>query len=157
MAGLNGEDGASDGGVEGVRDVLVGANVGRDTDVLEEGRERDEGARVGEGEGVLARGDRVVTEGGGEELDVGRLVLRDLKDTAADPVGEASLGKVVVVELGETLGVVGGLEVLEGEGVLEDLEVGDGGSALEGVGDDRGGDGDTGSEERGDSSELHCV
>jgi len=126
VAGLGGEDSTGDGGVEGLSDILVGADVGRDTDVLEEGREGDEGLDVGEGEGVLARGDGLVTKGGREDLDVGRLVLGDLGGAAADPVGEAGVLEVLRRELGEGLRIVGGLEVLKGEGVLEDLDVGDG-------------------------------
>lgn len=86
-----------------------------------------------------------------------RLVLGNLRKTATDPVREASLGEVIGGELGETLGVVGGLEILEGEGVLEDLEVGGSGSALEGVAGDGGSDDRAGSDERGEGEELHCV
>ena len=46
MSGLGGEDGGSNGDVGGVRDVLSGTSVGGDTDVLDQGGERDEGLDV---------------------------------------------------------------------------------------------------------------
>lgn len=42
VSGLGGEDGGGDGEVSAVRDVLSGTGVGRDTDVLDQGSERDE-------------------------------------------------------------------------------------------------------------------
>lgn len=46
MSSLGGEDGSGDGDVGGVRDVLSGTGVGGDTDVLNQGSERDEGLDV---------------------------------------------------------------------------------------------------------------
>jgi len=46
VSGLGGEDGSGNGNVGGVRDVLSGTGVGRDTDVLDQGSERDEGLDV---------------------------------------------------------------------------------------------------------------
>jgi hypothetical protein len=46
VSSLGGEDGSGNGDVGGVRDVLSGTGVGGDTDVLNQGSERDEGLDV---------------------------------------------------------------------------------------------------------------
>ena len=61
------EDRPSDGQVRFVRDGTGGADVGRDTNTLEYGREGDEGLGIGVGEGVGSLFDSLCTEGGGEE------------------------------------------------------------------------------------------
>jgi hypothetical protein len=154
VTGLDGEDRSSNGAVKRVSDVLVGTDVGGDTNVLEEGREGDEGLHVGEGEGVLAGGNGVVTEGSGKKLDVRALVLGDLRDTSSDPVGVAGGLEVGSGELGKSLGVVGGLEVLEGEGVLKNLKVG--GLGRSGLSGNGGSDREASSDEGGESEQLHC-
>lgn len=70
------------------------------------------------------------SKGRRQERDVLLLVLCDLLEALADPRGEAGLGKVVRVELGEGAGVERVLKVLQGQRVIEDLDVcGDGGQA----------------------------
>lgn len=84
VAGLGSEDRAGDGDVGLLGDAGSGAEVGRDTDVLDEGREAKEGLDVGHGELVRAGLDGSGAEGAREEGDVLGFVLGDLRDTVAD-------------------------------------------------------------------------
>ena len=96
-------------------DVLSGTGVCTDTDVLDHSSERDKRLGVGVGAAresahssrrkkarshdsqlVGARLNRVVTESTREEGDVLGLVSGDLGDSASDPVGESSAGKVIL-------------------------------------------------------------
>lgn len=80
---------------------LVGTGVSADTDVLDGVSESDETLGVRVREGVLTGLDGLVTQSGGKEFDVGSFVLRDLGDTASDPVGETGVLEVVGGELGK--------------------------------------------------------
>ena len=63
---------------------------------------------------------RGVAEYRRKRVDVALLVLADLLEAAAGPLGEAGVGEVVLGVVGEGLAVEGVLEVLEGEGVVQD-------------------------------------
>lgn len=72
---------------------------------------------------VLAWLGRVIAEGALQELNMGVLVLADLREPRADPRREAGLLEVAVAVLGESAGVERVLEVFEGERKLQDVGV----------------------------------
>lgn len=161
VARLSGEDRTGHSHVGGLGDARGGAEVGRDTDVLDDGREADKRLDVGDAKVVGAGGGGSGTERASEDSNVLGLVAGDLLNAVADPVGvagrgEVGLGKLVEVLRGSApdshheqetnLVVEGVLEVLQGQGVLEDLHVGDGGALGGGRSEGRGG------EERGSGS-----
>lgn len=116
------------GGLDAVGPVERGerARVRGAADALDGLREVDERAGVGEGEGVVARlGDRRVggVERGGEERDVAHLVVADLDDAVADPLGEVLALERIGAELVERFGVQGNLGVLERERELHDRSI----------------------------------
>jgi hypothetical protein len=81
VQGFGYEDRTGDGQVVFAGHQRGGAEVGRSSDALDYGREGDEAARVGVGEGVLAglnRGDAGGGQGAGEQLDMLFLVMRDV-------------------------------------------------------------------------------
>ena len=59
-------------------------------------------------------------EGGGKEVDVVALILGDLLQVGVEGRVEASVGKLLLGELLQTLAVEGVLEVLKGQSVVED-------------------------------------
>jgi hypothetical protein len=99
VSGLGGEDGSGNGQVSGVGDGRSSTEVGRDTDVLDDGSQGSERLDIGDGELVGTRLGSSVSESTREELDVLGLVAGDLGDSASDPVGEASGLKVLGREL----------------------------------------------------------
>ena len=121
MSGLGSEDGTGNGHVGGVGDGTGGTEVGRDTDVLNEGGETDKRVDVGDGELVLARLGGSVSDGPREESDVLGLVLSNVLNSVSDPVWVAGAHEVVLRELGEVGGVEVVLEVLEGQSELENV------------------------------------
>jgi len=78
VTSLNSEDRSSSGDVVGVGDISSSSEVGRDTDVLNDLGETEEGLNVGVGEGVLAAlrrvGDTGSLESGSQEGDVSGLI-----------------------------------------------------------------------------------
>jgi hypothetical protein len=101
VSGLGGEDGSGNSEVGGVGDGRGGTEVGRDTDVLNDGSQGGEGPDVGDGELVRTRLGGSVSESSGEDGDVRSLVLADLRDSSSDPVGETGGLEVLGRELGE--------------------------------------------------------
>ena len=72
---------------------------------------------------VLARLGGVLADGGLEELDVRRLVLGKLLETAVHPGLEAGLLEVLHGVVGQGAGIEGVLEVLESERELEHVDI----------------------------------
>ncbi len=108
VTSLGSEDRAGDGHVRGLGDGGCGTEVGRDTDVLDRGGEAHEGDRVNDrGERVGAWLGGSVAKGAGEESDVLGLVLGDVGDTIADPVGITGLHEIGLGELAKLGGVSG--------------------------------------------------
>ena len=114
VAGLDGEDRAGDGKDLGVLDQRRGAEVGRDTDVLEDAGRGKQGLRVSEGgaEVVLALLHGLgagLGEGAHEQAGVGGLSLADLDnvferalvDAHGGSVGESLDGLLVEFSLQE--------------------------------------------------------
>lgn len=99
VSSLGGEDGSGNGNVGGVGDGRSGTEVGRDTDVLNDGGQGGEGPDVGDGELVGTRLGGSVSESTREDLDVGLFVSSDLGDSSSDPVWETGVGKVLGREL----------------------------------------------------------
>jgi hypothetical protein len=123
VARLNGQD-RGGGGQVGLRhDVGGGAEVGGNTNALEDrgGGKEALHARHAEVVGALLDGDGAGGgQGRGQEGDVGRLVAADGLDAVVDGRVVAGGGEVGLGEVGETLLVEVVLEVLEGQGVVED-------------------------------------
>ena len=68
---------------------------------------------------------RLTLKSAREERDVGSLVSSNGLEVVVDGRVEASVGKVLLAELLETLAVEGVLEVLKGQSILEDVGIGD--------------------------------
>ncbi|CCG85186.1 protein of unknown function [Taphrina deformans PYCC 5710] len=99
------------------------AGGGRHSDTLEHRGEGDKGLDVGVWEVVDTLRDGRGTgceQGGGEEVDVGRLVLGDLLQILVEGRIVPGGGKLSLGKVGQTLSVKGVLEVLQSEGVVED-------------------------------------
>lgn len=124
MSGFDGENGAGNAQNGGVLEERSGAQVGGDTDVLEDGGGLDHGGGVGEAKLVLAGLDgldAVLGERGLQERDVLGLGLANLLEVGNLDVVEAEGLEVGVGELGETLTVEGLLEVFQGQGTVRDV------------------------------------
>lgn len=124
VARLDRQDRASGGEVVLVDNGRSSAEVGADTNTLEDGRDGDERGRVSRGEGVCALGGGGGTgsgQGAGQEADVRVLVVGDLLEVGVEGVGEASGSEGLLGVVLETLAVEGGLKVLQGQGVVEDV------------------------------------
>jgi hypothetical protein len=104
VSGLGGEDGSSNGNVGGVGDGRSGTEVGRDTDILNDGGQGGERPDVGDGELVGTRLGGSGSESTGEDLDVGLFVFTNLGNSSSDPVGETGVGEVLGRELLEAGG-----------------------------------------------------
>lgn len=100
MTSLGGEDGTGNGDVGGLGDGGSGAEVGRDTDVLNERSGGEERLGVGDtGELVGARLGGGGSERTREERNVLGLVLGDLLETVSDPLGVTGLLEGLLVPL----------------------------------------------------------
>ena len=109
MAGLGGEDGACDGDVRSLGDHVGRAEVGGDTDVLDDRREAHEGLGVDDrGEGVGAWLGRGGSERAREESDMLSLVACDVLDSVADPIGVTGFLEVGLGELAKEMAVEAG-------------------------------------------------
>jgi hypothetical protein len=122
VAGLDGEDRASISKVGWVGDGGSGAEVGSDTDTLEDGGEADEGLGVGGGEVVGALGSGGGAKGLGEEGDVSCFVRGDFHQVGVEGVREAGGNELGLGVVGQTLTVELILEVLEGKSIVKDVD-----------------------------------
>lgn len=122
MPALDSQDGPGGGQVVLVQDLTGGAEVGANTDALEDAGDSQELDHGGHGEGVGAFFGGAGAEGGGEEVDVRLLVAGDLGQARVGVGGQAGGGEVALGELGQAFAVEGCFEVFEGEGVVEDLD-----------------------------------
>lgn len=116
MESLGDEDGAGRGQVGLGGDVGGGAEVGRDTETLNDRGGRDEGLGGGETKVVGASLDGRGTGGGQAGLEVGDmslLVVGNVLELVVEVGGEVGGGEVVNGPLGEGLLVEGVLEVLK--------------------------------------------
>ena len=154
VTGLDGEDGASGGEVGLARDVGGSAEVGRDTDTLEDRGSGEEGLDAVVAELVLALSDGLSTgllESRGQEIDVSLLVRANALDVVVESLVEASVLKSLLVVLLETLAVEGVLKVLKSQSIVQDGGIINLGSTLGGssVGQASGEDGS------GNLGEMH--
>lgn len=148
MTSLRGEDATSSGEDNLVGDRTGGAEIRRNTDVLDDGAQGGELVRsavraTGEGEHmdaihwvrenvqfVLAGRDKLVGGGAGHgsedrlnNFDVVGFVVGDLLKASTDVRREAVVGEILGFELHEGIAVERVLEVFEGEGEVEDLGI----------------------------------
>lgn len=155
VASLDGEDGASGGEIGLVHDGGSSAEVGGHTNTLEDGGSGNEALDISDTEVVDTLGDGSnlgALEGGGQEADVGGLVLGNLLDVAVEGGIEAGGGEVGLREALKTIAVELVLEVLKGQGVVQDIAIIDSRSLL-----DRSGSGEAsgGDERNGSLREMH--
>lgn len=168
VAGLDGQDGAGSSQVVLVGDGGSGAEVGGNTNALEDTGETNEGVDISHGEGKGGLPDGLVSESSGEELDVSLftmvsirkdrrylsirsshlLILVDPHQVGVELLVEAGIAEVGLGEFLNTLHVELALKKLQSKGVVENGDIatrgsGDG-SLLQGS--TKGGCGETGHE-----------
>lgn len=123
VTGLNGQDGSSGSEVGLAHDVGSSAEVGGNTNTLEDGGGSQEALGVSDTKGVLASSDGGGTgglEALGEEVDVVGLILGNALDVVVDGRVGTSGSEVSLSEVGKTGAVESVLEVLESQGVVKD-------------------------------------
>jgi hypothetical protein len=124
MPGLDGEDAASGSQVILAHDAGGGAEVGADTDTLEDGGCDDEAVDIGDTECICALSNWVGASSlktTGQEVDVGLLIGTDGNDVLADVLAIAGMLEVPLGKLGESFTVEGVLEMFESKRVVENL------------------------------------
>ena len=127
MTRLNGENGASSCQVVLAHDVGCCAEIGTDTNALEDGSGGKEGLDVVQGEviGALLDGGCVGSfERRSQETDMGALILGDGLNSGAR-FAESSISESGLVKLVESLLVEIVFKMLERQGIVEDIRISD--------------------------------
>jgi hypothetical protein len=121
MTSLSGEDSSGDGEVSTVVNELGGTGVGGNTDVLDQSSERDERLDIGVWAGRSARGNGrksgrvdlqrvlallsgILSKSSRKKGNVVVLVTGNLRESSSDPARVASGSKVLLGELGKSVG-----------------------------------------------------
>jgi hypothetical protein len=105
-----------------VEDLAGGAEVRANSHSFKNAGDSEELGDRGHGEGVGALLGCATAESGGQEGDVGFLVVCDLEQARVGVGRQAGGGEVARGEFGQAFAVEGCFELFEGEGVVEDLD-----------------------------------